>query len=86
MSTAISILTKITFLKPSTNILLGCMPISEFNYQIITHTPLLHVTYTPDSPLYFCACMSGLNYFNSQLAPAFCVCIGSWVIYTYLQE
>ena len=32
--------------------------------------PLLHVTYTPDSPLYFvCVC----NYFNSQLTPAFCV-------------
>ena len=51
--------------------------------KIITHTPLLHVTYTPDSPLYFCVriyvassnfiFVRVCNYFNSQLTPAFCV-------------
>lgn len=51
------------------------MPIPEFNYQnnYQRSTSTRHI-YTRQ-PTLFCVCMSGLNYFNSQLAPAFCVCV-----------
>lgn len=74
MSTAISSLTKNyiseTIFQLSYYII--CL-YQNLTIKIITSTPTsTRHTYTRQ-PTLFCVCMSGLNYFNSQLTPAFCV-------------